>query len=126
MGKFWIGIVLLFLLLSFGLWTGSVMEKTHQQMADTLTAAADTAVGGDVPGAMETAARLREQWQRRRNWVATVADHTPMDEIDSLFAQMEIYGQGGATAEFAACCSRVAQLVKAVGEAHGLSWWNLL
>lgn len=126
MGKFWIGIFLLLLLLGFGLWTGSVMENIHRQMANTLTVAADTAVAGDMPGAMETAARLREQWQRRRNWVAIVADHTPIDEIDSLFAQLEIYGKGDATAEFSACCSQVAQLVKAVGEAHSLNWWNLL
>ena len=55
-----------------------------------------------------------------------MADHGPLEEIDSLFAQVQIYADTGKTADFAAYCTRLAKLVTAVGEAHGLTWQNLL
>lgn len=126
MGKFWLGAGLLAALLLGSLWLGGKMTDTHEQLAKTLESAADTATAGDVDAALRIAQETRDQWQRIWHKVAAVADHAPMDEIDSLFAQLQIYGDLGAQAEFAACCSRVAQLLQAVGEAHALSWWNLL
>lgn len=126
MGKFWLGVGILLLFLVLGFWVMASMDATQQQIAQTLETAAQQALSGDVRQGYGLAQEAQHRWQRRWHATAAVADHEPMDEIDSLFAQMEIYAQGGDTLEFAACCHRVAQLVRAVGEAHRLNWWNLL
>ena len=54
------------------------------------------------------------------------ADHAPMDEIDSLFAQMEVYAQARDSLHFGSYCARLAELITAVSDAHQLNWWNFL
>jgi len=49
-----------------------------------------------------------------------------MDEIDSLFAQLEVFRQAGLWGDFSACCRRLSRLIEAMAEAHSLTWWNLL
>ena len=55
---------------------------------------------------------------------AQAADHQPMEDVDSLFARLPAYGED--PTEFSACCRELARRVRAVYEAHSLTWWNLL
>ena len=49
-----------------------------------------------------------------------------MDEVDALFAEMEIYARTGEQPHFAACCKELAQRLEAIADAHKFSWWNVL
>jgi hypothetical protein len=124
--RFWYGLGVLAMLLVLGLWTAWGMEKLNQPVADALEQAAQAAVGGDMAQGMALAERAQNHWCQNRGRMTAVADHGPLEEIDSLFAQVQIYADTGKTADFAAYCTRLAKLVTAVGEAHGLNWQNLL
>ena len=126
MGRFLLGLGILLVFLALGLWIGCVMDTTHTQIADTLEQAAALALTDNPREGEVLAQQAYQQWQSRWQCIAAVADHAPMDEIDSLFAQLQIYGQEDQWTDFAAFCTRLSQLVSAMGEAHRFTWWNLL
>ena len=126
MGRFWFGVFLLAALLVLGLWVEHTTNFTHQTISKSLDLAAKQVLAGDTEGGLATAQAARRRWHRKWNATAAIADHAPMDEIDGLFAQLEIYGQLRTPTELAAVCARLSALVSAVGEAHQLTWWNLL
>ena len=120
------GLGILFVFLGLGLWGSYAMSRFHEPVSDALEQAAQTALAGDLELAVQDAKAAQAKWERRWNQVAVLADHTPMDEIDAMFARLEIYGQSGNAADFAAHCNQLATLISATAEAHELSWWNLL
>lgn len=126
MGRLWLGIGLLVLFLVLGLWISYAMENVHMGIADSLETAAEQALSGDLPAAMETAKKAKTSWEKHWHGSAAVADHAPMDEIDGLLAQLECYGKAEQPGDFAACCARLSLLIQAMSEAHSLTWWNLL
>ena len=126
MSRFLLGVGLLLIFLSVGLWVANASAQTSEAIAQTLTLAADTALAGDLNTGKQLAQKARQDWDSQWHATASVADHAPMDEIDGLFGQLSAYEQANAATEFAACCARLSQLVTAIGEAHGLTWWNLL
>jgi len=126
MGRFLLGIGILVLFLFFGLWVGNTMEDVHQSISQTLDNAAACSLNGDLTEGIALAGKAQQQWQSQWHRTASVADHAPMDEIDGLFAQLEVYGRTGMYADFATYCARLSRLVSAMGEAHSLTWWNLL
>lgn len=126
MKHFWSGIGLLAVLLALGLWTSHAMESVHTPIANSLALAAEETLSGDPDRGIAAARQARAQWERHRHATASVADHQPMEEADSLFAQMESFIAAGDVTQFAACCARLSELVRAISEAHTLTWWNLL
>lgn len=126
MGRFLLGVGILVLFLALGLWVTYAMDNVHSEISQTLDAAAIQALSGDITEGIRLAQQAKGQWQTHWHGTAAVADHAPMDEIDGLFAQLEVYGQAGLSADFATYCARLSNLVSAVGEAHSLTWWNLL
>lgn len=126
MGRFWLGVGILLVFLALGLWIAGSMDGIHQQICATLDQAAQHIVSGDLDTGIALVRQAQECWQHNWHGIAAVADHEPMDEIDSLFAQLELYGTVGQQVEFAAYCTRLSQLISAMGDAHTLTWWNLL
>lgn len=126
MSRLWLGIGLMAVLLAAGIWVGNYMNTTGNDISAILDSAAETALSRDLQTATELAENAKDKWDTVWHRIAAMADHTPMDEIDSLFAQLENYAAAGLTGEFAAHCSRIAQLISAVAEAHSFNWWNLL
>ena len=126
MNRLWLGIVLMATLLAAGIWVGSYMNTTGTAISSTLYSAAAAALSGDWQAASGLAETARNQWDAAWHRIAAMADHAPMDEIDGLFAQLRRYQETGVIADFAAYCSRISQLITAVGEAHSFNWWNLL
>ena len=126
MGRFWLGIIFITVLLAAGIGVGSFMNATGSTICDTLDSAAETALSGDLQAATALAECAQQQWEAAWHRIAAMADHAPMDEIDGLFSQLTVYANTNASAEFAAYCSRISQLIHAVGEAHSFNWWNLL
>lgn len=126
MKHFWSGIGLLAVLLALGLWTSHAMEAVHAPIADSLALAAEKTLSGNTGEGIDAARQARSQWEQHRHATASVADHEPMEEADSLFAQIESFIVAGDMSQFAACCARLSELVRAISESHTLTWWNLL
>ena len=126
MAKLWLGVGVLLLFLVLGLWINHAMNDIHTDIADTLDIAAEEALSGNLTAGQNTAAKAKASWEACWHASAAVADHAPMDEIDGLLAQVECYGRANQPGDFAACCARLSLLVRAMCEAHALTWWNLL
>lgn len=125
MGRFLGGVGILLACLALGIWVGVVMDARHESISQTLRQAADESMSGNLEQGIALAEEAQQQWDKHWHSSAALADHAPMDEIDSLFAQLQIYGLAGQTVDFASFCTRLAKLVSAMGETHSLTWWNL-
>lgn len=126
MGRFWLGAGLLLLFLVLGIWTTLSMDATHTPLSQTLEAASQAALDGDIQKGAALGMQAKADWERHRRYTAAVADHTPMDEIDALFSEMAVYAQASEDVHFAACCAQLSLMVRAMGEAHALNWWSFL
>lgn len=126
MKRGWIGAGLLAGLLVIGLLVTWSMGKTHSEISEELERSARFAIAGNWEEAADTAEDAYEDWQDKWHFSAAFADHEPMEEIDALFAQLWPYLTDRDAVSFAAACRELARQVDAVGDAHGLNWWNLL
>ena len=102
------------------------MNDAHSPTEKMLMQAAEKTLNGDFQNAVPLAMAAKSRWERQRKGTATVADHSPMEDVDMLFAEMEIYARTEEEPHFAACCAELAKRVQAMADAHAFSWWNVL
>ncbi len=126
MKKFVIGIFVLSLLWITGLWVAKTTEEMYAPVISLLEEAADTALIGNLEAAKAQAAEARKLWDKQKKATATMADHTPMEEIDHLFAETDIYARTEEAPHFAACCAQLAVMIQDMSDAHTPNLWNLL
>ena len=126
MKRVWIGVAVLAVLLVAGTVIAWGMNAIHQPIARQLQQAGAAAMAEDWDTALREAAAARDAWNCGWRMTAAFADHTPMDEIDGLFAELEIYAQAREKEHFAATCAHLAQLAEAMAESHSPTWWNFL
>lgn len=126
MKRFWVGVGLLAVLMGIGVITAVSMRYVHAPVAELLSRASRAALTEDWEKAEALSKEAMEQWQQHWHATAALADHEPMEEIDSLFAELEVYLETKEDVHFAACCRNLSTLAKAVGEAHTINWWNLM
>lgn len=126
MKRGWIGFALLLLLLAGGAASSWTLVKQQEPMEGYMEQAAGYALAADWENAEALTQWVRGQWQLHRKFTAAFADHGPMEEIDGLFAQLEVYRTAGETIPYAAVCAELSCQLRAMGEAHIPSWWNLL
>ena len=121
-----IGLILLLVLLAGGIAATWAMETCHAPISRDLRDAALAAEKGDWDRGESLLLSARTAWGQSRHFSACFADHTPMEEIDALFAQVEVYAAAREETDFAAGCAALSRKVEAMGQAHGAAWWNLL
>ena len=126
MKRFYIGITLLLLFLISGILLTCAFSRIHAPLAKTLENASQAAVSGQWETAISLADAARTRWETCRNFTAAVADHEPLEEMDALFAQLEVYKNMGLNVEFAAICTRLSQMAAAMEESQALTWWTML
>ncbi len=126
MKRGWIGLVFLLVLLGCSIAVTWAMDARHEPVADHLEEAAELALEGEWDRALVHAGAAQKAWEKTWHFTASFADHEPMEEIDGLFAQVEIYAKGREELSFAAVCADLARRLEAMGEAHGFLWWNIL
>lgn len=126
MKRIYAGIVILALLLGAAFLFAHLMERIYTPLENTLLEAADAALLEDWRTAEALCLRARDHWERYKRVTAILADHSPMDDIDGLFGELEIYLQQQEMPHFAATCHHLARLSQAMGENHALNWWNFL
>ena len=122
----WLGVGLLVVFLILGFVTAAVMDNAHLPTEELLAQAADKTLAGDFEEAVALGFAAKHRWDKHWNGTATVADHSPMDDVDALFAEMEIYAKTEEKPHFAAVCKELSQRIQAMAEAHRFSWWNIL
>lgn len=126
LGRETVGLVLLAGLLLTGLLSSWDMGKTHRDISGYLEDAAWFALGSDWENARIAAAAAEDRWESHRDLSSLLADHTPMEEIDALFAKVNICSAARRKEDFAVLCAELSRKMEAMGEAHQLSWQNLL
>lgn len=120
------GAGLLLVLLAICLLTQSCMEAIHEPTVKLLEKAGQFAMADNWEEAETAFDQAQNQWQKNRKLTASVADHAPMEDVEGLFAQLEIFAARRETTHFAALCRELAGRVEAMADAHASAWWNLL
>lgn len=126
MTRGWFGLAILIVFLVLGFVTAGVMDNAHIPTEKLLAQAAEKTLDGDFEEGVTLGLEAKSRWDRHWNGTATVADHSPMDDVDALFAEMEVYAQAEEKPHFAACCQELSQRIQAMAGAHRFSWWNVL
>ena len=126
MARGWLGVGILALFLALGFVTAKAMDNAHMPTQGLLQQAAEKALNGDFAEATQLGAQAKNRWDRHWNGTAAVGDHSPMDEVDALFAEMEVYAQAEEKPHFAAVCKELSQRIQAFADAHRFRWWNIL
>ena len=126
MRRGFIGLALLAALLAGGLLSSRSMGCMYAPMAALLEQSGAAALAGDWEEATAGVRQARVKWHESRRGCAVFTDHTPMEQIDSQFAQLEVYGKLLQAEPFAVLCAALSQSLEAMGDAHSPDWWNLL
>lgn len=121
-----LGFGLLLALLLVGLLCSWYLPRQSGQIGEALEDSAWMALSGQWENARKTAAAAREGWERKWKIWAAFGDHTPMEEVDALFAELTIYAAAEEQTDFAHTCAALSRRVEAMGNAHRFSWWNIL
>lgn len=126
MKRFWFGWILLIAVLLLCCFVSRRMGDITSEMAELAALAEQRALEEDWGNALSLLERAENTWKRNWAFSASVADHNPMEQIDSLFSRLRSFGKSRETAEFAAGCAELTRLLQAMGDAHALSLENLL
>ena len=126
MKRLYIGITVLAILLAAGLTVAFCTHRVYTPIVTLLEEAAEGALKEALPTAAQKAREAKRLWDKQKYLTALVADHTPMEDIDRLFREMEIYASTGETPHFAACCAQLASMVENMADAHTPNLHNLL
>lgn len=126
MARGWLGAGILIVFLALGMVVAVCMDNAHLPTGDLLEQAAEKTLNGEFDSAVALGMEAKNRWERQWNGTATMADHSPMDDVDALFGEMEVYAKTGEEPHFAACCLELSQRLRAIAGAHRFSWWNIL
>lgn len=126
MKRLWIGILILSVLLAGSCSITLAMERVHRPIAETLGQAAQKAAENDWDAALSLLDQANGRWEKYHRFTAAFADHTPMDEMDTLLQELEIYSRERENPHFSATCAHLSFLAAAIADSHTISWWNLL
>lgn len=124
--RFIVGLVLLILVLAFSVGTAIGMRAIHVPGEAALTQAAQLALADKMEQAIPLAQQAYVRWQKYRGITAAFADHNPMDDTERLFREMLVYAQTDEVPHFAACCTQLSAMLKAIYETHSFSLKNIL
>lgn len=126
MKRFWLGVAILTLLLSFGIAATLGADRVCNPVVSALEAAATAIQEENWEQADLCTKQARQRWEQYRSALAALSDHTPMEEVDAQFRALEIYARQKDQIRFADCCARLSSLTGAIAEAQSIIWWNLL
>lgn len=126
MTRLWIGVGILILLFAMGvgfLWGSQTFFRCFQQ---NMEEASMLALNNQWSEALEKANQSRTAWNQQRRFWSAFTDHEPIEEVQNLFSQLDVYEKARLEVDFATVCNHLAHLAEAIDEAHNLKWWTLL
>ena len=121
--KFYLGLGLLLGLLVFCLCMGNHTRKDISPVEEKAKEALQQAQAGDFTKAAESIQIASRLWDGRRNRLAALSDHDPIDDIDILFQQLPDTGNAP---DFLTNCQKLLLLLDSISQDHTLHWWNFL
>ena len=124
MTRFWLGVGILVSLLFSGLVLGVQMTGLNEDLSQQLSQAAGKALEENWEEAAGLSKQAFRQWKKHRRFAASLTDHEPLEEMDRMFDQLQIYEARRMTTEYAALCKLLSRQTEAMGEEHRLTWWN--
>lgn len=120
-----IGFSLLIVLLLLGLFFSWYLGRQHTQLSRDLENCAWLALSGQWENARKKSEEAAQSWQTHWGLRAALGEHTPMEDIDELFAQLKIYAAADEKTDFAQTCAALSKRMEAMGNAGSLHWWNI-
>ena len=126
MKKGWLGIGILAVFLVAGLALSFWIDRIHLPGSRLLQQATEVTMEGDLEQGIALAKQAESLWKNSRKATAAVADHGPMEEIDGLFRELWVYAEMEESPHFAATSAELALKIRAVADAHRISWSSLL
>lgn len=121
-----IGFLLLIALLLGGLYSTCQIQKIQDPIAWKLEQAAGDVAADDWAAATVHCSQATRDWTESRPFTAIYADHNPMEDVDSLFARLEVACMERDRLEAAATCRELSLRLRAISEAHSPKLWNFL
>ena len=118
MSRFRIGSGLLILLLGVCVFSWVRMEKIQKPIAELICRAEEHASRGEWTRASTAVAVAKRAWEKHRTFVAALADHQPLEDIECLFAMLCSYASQREQTEFRAACQELNRRILAVKEAQ--------
>lgn len=126
MKRSWIGLAILLVLLTVGLLSSWAIAKTHEPIAQSLEQAGRVALAGDWEQAQSLANRARSQWEKWQILRDFLSDQSPVEQVGTSLAELEIYLAARDDVHFAATCAQLAFQIAAIGNAHEIAFGNLI
>lgn len=126
MKRLWLGLIIVAVLLIGGALSSKALTAIHTPIASDLDRAAAAAMAGDWGAAQDMLLHATVRWERFRALTATLTDHAPLDQADSLFRELLTYSRAKEDLQFSAACAHLSTCITAIGESHRLNWRNLL
>lgn len=126
MKHFWYGLGILAVLLALALGVTAVTRAQLPPITEKLEQAAQEARDGRWDQAVDTARQARDNWDRVQKICNALSSHSQSEQMEQLFAQMEVFISMDDRISFAAACAQLAVLCEAMGESQALHWWCLL
>ncbi len=126
MSRLWIGIGLLVILLamSIGLLWGS--KVFFEDFSENMEQAGALALAGNWAEAEKKVQHSRARWERWRYFWSAFTDHEPVEQMQNLFSQLDVFRQRQLEIDFATVCRNLVHVADAIDESHSLKWWSVL
>ena len=126
MKRIWFGAALLVLILALGLLSSALMEKTWRPHAENLQRAAVLASSGDWTAARKLQAAAQDQWEQRQLLLSVLCSDGRVEQIDSAFAQLEVFSEERRSASFSSTCASLSRRLEALAQSHSFTFKNHL
>ena len=126
MKRIWFGVGLMVFLLTLCLCSSFLMERICSSQSLALDHAAAAASDGDWLTARNLTAQAKQEWDRRQLLFASLYDHAPIDQIEGLFAQLEVFSESRKAASFESTCVYLARQLESLGRSHSFNFSNFL
>ena len=106
------------------LWAGAALNRFTEPVCRNLERAQEAALAEDWDKAAAHALAAETVWEGKWHGLASAADHTPLEDIDDLFAQLSLCRRMEKKEDFVILCAQLRRRLQAVSRAHALNWWN--
>ena len=126
MKRLWVGVGFLIVMLVVAICLTSLFHRIHTPLSEDLQQAAALAMEQNWEKATALTRQARADWEQYREFIAAVADHEPLEKMEYLLDQLDVYAETRRTADFSAVCVELAALADAMVESQSLTWWNFL
>ena len=125
MTRFRIGVGLLIVLLAVCVLSQLRMGAIQKPIAAQVDRAQTLAAREDWPAAGAAVAEARQEWECSRTFVSALADHQPLEDVESLFAMAQAYSVCRDGTQFRATCQELNRRILAVMEAQELNFGSI-